>query len=78
VAIGQALEQWHGNPVFLLYTNHTDNNRYSYGPAGTVVSLPPGEPSISVQKIYSHPTARALQIRKLFALESMHDLRLSG
>jgi hypothetical protein len=30
-----------------------------------------------MQKIYSHPTAHALQIRKLFALESMHDLRLS-
>jgi hypothetical protein len=77
VAIGQAFEQWQGNPVFLLYTNHTDNNRYPYGPAGTVVSLPPGEQSISVQKIYSHPTAHALQIRQLFALESMHDLRLS-
>jgi hypothetical protein len=77
VAIGQAFEQWRGNPVFLLYTNHTDNNRYPYGPAGTVVSLPPGEQSINVQKIYSHPTAHALQIRKLFALESMHDLRLS-
>jgi LmbE family N-acetylglucosaminyl deacetylase len=77
VAIGQAFEQWRGNPVFLLYTNHTDNNRYPYGPAGTVVSLPPGEHSIGVQKIYSHPTAHAMQIRKLFALESMHDLRLS-
>src|SRR5260370_27641735 len=30
-----------------------------------------------MQKIYSHPTAHALQIRKLFALEAMHDLRLS-
>jgi hypothetical protein len=77
VAIGQALQQWQGNPIFLLYTNHTDNNHYPYGPAGTVVSLPPGEGHISMQKIYSHPTAHALQIRKLFALESMHDLRLS-
>jgi hypothetical protein len=30
-----------------------------------------------VQKVYSHPTPQALQVRKLFALESMHDLRLS-
>jgi hypothetical protein len=30
-----------------------------------------------MQKIYSHPTAHALQVRKLFALDSMHDLRLS-
>jgi hypothetical protein len=41
------------------------------------MSLPPGERRVSMQKIYSHPTADALQIRKLFALESMHDLRLS-
>jgi hypothetical protein len=77
VALGQALEQWQGNPTFLLYTNHADANHYPYGPAGTVMSLPPGEPHLGMQKIYSHPTAHALQIRKLFALESMHDLRLS-
>jgi hypothetical protein len=77
VALGQALEQWQGNPVFLLYTNHTDGNHYPYGPAGTVVSLPPGERHLSMQKIYSLPTAHGLQIRKLFALDSMHDLRLS-
>ncbi len=77
VALDQALEQWQGSPIFLLYTNHADDNHYPYGPAGTVVSLPPGELHVSMQKIYSHPTAHALQIRKLFALESMHDLRLS-
>lgn len=77
VALGQALERWQGNPVFLLYTNHTDNNHYPYGPEGTVVSLPPSDQRLGMQKIYSHPTAHALQIRKLFALESMHDLRLS-
>jgi hypothetical protein len=77
VALVQALEQWRGNPVFLLYTNHTDGNHYPYGPAGTVVSLPPVEGHLAMQKIYSHPTPHALQIRKLFALESMHDLRLS-
>jgi hypothetical protein len=77
VALDQALDQWQGNAIFLLYTNHNDANHYPYGPTGTVVSLPPGERKISVQKIYSHPTAHALQIRQLFALESMHDLRLS-
>jgi hypothetical protein len=77
VALGQALEQWQGNPIFLLYTNHTDDNHYPYGPAGTVMALPPSELHLSIQKIYSHPTAQTLQIRKLFALESMHDLRLS-
>jgi len=77
VALGQALEHWRGNPIFFLYTNHNDGNHYPYGPAGTVVSLPPGDWRLHMQKIYSHPTAHALQIRKLFALESMHDLRLS-
>jgi LmbE family N-acetylglucosaminyl deacetylase len=77
VALDQALEQWQGNPIFLLYTNHSDGDHYPYGPAGTVVSLPLSERHVSIQKIYSHRTAQALQIRKLFALESMHDLRLS-
>ncbi len=77
VALEQAVEQWQGDPVFLLYTNHSDGNHYPYGPAGTVVSLPPGEQRLRVQKIYSHAVAHDLQVRKLFALESMHDLRLS-
>jgi hypothetical protein len=77
VAVVQALQRWQGDPIFLLYTNHTDTNHYPYGPAGTVVSLPPSEKHLSMQKIYSHPTPQALQIRKLFALDSMHDLRLS-
>jgi LmbE family N-acetylglucosaminyl deacetylase len=77
VALDQALEHWQGNPIFLLYTNHSDSDHYPYGPAGTVVSLPLSERRVGVQKIYSHSTAHALQIRKLFALESMHDLRLS-
>ena len=77
VALDQALQQWQGNPIFLLYTNHADSNHYPYGPSGTVVSLPPIEGHISMQKIYSLPTAHPMQIRKLFALESMHDLRLS-
>ncbi len=77
VALDEALAHWQGNPVFLLYTNHNDGDRYPYGPAGTAVSLPPGEHPVHVQKVYSHPTAQPLQVRKLFALESMHDLRLS-
>lgn len=77
VALDQALEHWSGRPVFLLYTNHTDSNRYPYGPAGTAVSLPPGEQPLHVQKIYAHPTPPEMQIREVLALESMHDLRLS-
>lgn len=78
VAVVEALEKWDGKAVFLLYTNHTAENRYPYGPAGTVMSLPPwSESDVSIERVYSHPTDALLQRRKLFALESMHDLRLS-
>jgi LmbE family N-acetylglucosaminyl deacetylase len=78
VALVQALEEWKDKATFLLYTNHADENRYPYGPAGTVTSLPPWSKSdIAVESIYSHPVDARMQVRKLFALESMHDLRLS-
>jgi hypothetical protein len=42
------------------------------------MSLPPWHASdLMVEKIYSHPVSSVLQRRKLFALESMHDLRPS-
>src|SRR5919106_6384419 len=42
------------------------------------MSLPPWSTSdIAVERVYSHPVGPVLQRRKLFALESMHDLRLS-
>jgi GlcNAc-PI de-N-acetylase len=78
VALVQALKDWNEKPTFLLYTNHASQNRYPFGPAGTVVSLPPWSQSeIKVERVYSHPVDSNLQRRKLFALESMHDLRLS-
>ena len=78
VAAVEALDRWNGQATFLLYTNHASQNRYPFGPAGTVMSLPPWSASdIAVERVYAHPLDRALQRRKLFALESMHDLRLS-
>jgi LmbE family N-acetylglucosaminyl deacetylase len=78
VAAVEALDKWDGKPAFLLYTNHASENRYPFGPAGTVVSLPPWhESDLLVDRVYSHPVGAGLQRRKLFALESMHDLRLS-
>lgn len=78
VAAVEALEKWDGKPTFLLYTNHAAENRYPFGPAGTVMSLPPWSASdIAVERVYSHRVNPVLQRRKLFALESMHDLRLS-
>jgi hypothetical protein len=45
-----------------------------------VTSLPPlatAGADIMLQKVFSYETDPGLQTRKLFALESMHDLRLS-
>ena len=86
VALVEALERWKKPATFLLYTNHADRNNYPYGPAGTNVSIPPLATSLPawaagselpVQGVYSHPVSADLQRRKLYALETMHDLRLS-
>jgi LmbE family N-acetylglucosaminyl deacetylase len=80
VAVVQALERWDREATFLLYTNHAGSDRYPFGPAGSVMSLPaiaPGTGEITLQKVFSYETDQELQTRKLFALESMHDLRLS-
>ena len=76
VALAQALDRWKRPVDLLLYTNHAGENRYPYGPAGSVMSLPP-PPARPVQldRVYSHPVPPPLQREKLFALESMHDLR---
>lgn len=78
VALSEALARWNRPVALLLYTNHADRNRYPYGPAGTLLSLPPPPPGdVRLDRIYSHPVPAALQRVKLFALESMHDLRFS-
>ena len=80
VAIVQALQRWDREATFLLYTNHAGSDRYPFGPAGSVMSLPPmtaGTEEMTLQKVFSYETDQELQTRKLFALESMHDLRLS-
>jgi LmbE family N-acetylglucosaminyl deacetylase len=78
VALSEALARWNRPVTLLLYTNHADRNRYPYGPAGTLMSLPPPPPGdMIIDRVYSHPVSADLQRRKLFALESMHDLRYS-
>ena len=78
VALSEALAKWKRPVLLLLYTNHADRNRYPYGPAGTLLSLPPPPPGeVVIDRMYSHPVSPALQRLKLFALESMHDLRFT-
>ena len=78
VAAEEALRRWTQPVTVLLYTNHSAENLYPYGPADTDVSLPPwAVRDLPVQRVYSHPVDPELRRRKLYALESMHDLRLS-
>lgn len=78
VALTEALSRRRKRVTLLLYTNHADRNRYPYGPAGTVMSLPPPVAAeVLIDRVYSHPVSPDLQRQKLFALESMHDLRAS-
>ena len=78
VALAEALSRRRQRAALLLYTNHADRNRYPYGPAGTLMSLPPPiEQEVQIDRVYSHPVSTDLQRQKLFALESMYDLRLS-
>jgi LmbE family N-acetylglucosaminyl deacetylase len=78
VAAVEALGQTNLRPTFLLYTNHAAANRYPFGPAGSPMTLAPwsGDP-LAVQRVLSVPVGPELRRRKLFAIESMHDLRLS-
>lgn len=75
VALVEALARWRRDVTLLLYTNHADNNRYPYGPAGTLMSLPAITQPVELDRVFSLPVPPELQRDKLFALESMHDLR---
>lgn len=77
VALVEALGRWRRDVTLLLYTNHADGNRYPYGPAGTLMSLPAITRPVELDGVFSLPVPADLQRRKLFALETMHDLRYS-
>ena len=58
VALSEALARWNRPVTLLLYTNHADRNRYPYGPAGTLMSLPPPPPGdVTIDRVYSHPVS---------------------
>ena len=78
VAAAQALAKWKRPVTFLVYTNHADKNLYPYGPAGTPAPLPHwAGRELAVEGFYAHPVSPDMQRRQLFAMETMHDLRLS-
>ncbi|MBT5074745.1 MAG: PIG-L family deacetylase [Kordiimonadaceae bacterium] len=63
----------------LLYTNHqvVFNERYPYGDAGALTSLPPTPRGANhFGRLYSHPMSVEQQNSKILALDAMNDLRL--
>lgn len=81
VALTEALRRRRDKVTLLLYTNHVDRNRFPYGPAGTMVSLPPPTPAtaatVLLDRVFSLPLSPEVQRMKLFAVEAMHDVRFS-
>jgi LmbE family N-acetylglucosaminyl deacetylase len=77
VALVQALKNlnWrHGS--LLMYTNHLcSSDRYPFGNAGDLVSLPPGVDDIFFDCIVSNPLDGEKQAQKHMALDAMIDLR---
>jgi LmbE family N-acetylglucosaminyl deacetylase len=63
--------------VLLLYTNHhVLGEYYPFGPTGSGITLPPWfDDALTFGGVYSHDLDADMQMRKLFALEAMHDLR---
>jgi hypothetical protein len=64
----------HGS--LLLYINHLcSSDRYPFGDAGDMVSLPPGVGNVFFDGIVSNPLDGEKQARKHMALDAMIDLR---
>ena len=78
VALSEALARWNRPVTLLLYTNHADRNRYPYGPAGhaDVAAAAAARRRAHRSRVFASGVA-GLQRLKLFALESMHDLRFT-
>ena len=78
VALAEALRGASHRPALvLLYVVHArEAHIYPYGPANSVVSLPPWEREEWIaDSIYSYPLSEATRRAKFFAVEASHDLR---
>lgn len=80
IAAVEALKELNiSDGLLLLYTNHqvVFNERFPYGDAGSVISLPPTpRGSNHFTRLYSYPMDKDQQRSKIFALDAMNDLRL--
>lgn len=77
IALLEALERVHDETtVLLLYNNHHIlAEHYPFGPSDTRVTLPPWFGEARFAGLLSLELDEGQQMRKLFALEAMHDLR---
>jgi LmbE family N-acetylglucosaminyl deacetylase len=78
IALLEALDQADTDQsVLYLYTNHhVLTEYYPFGPSDSIVTLPPWfDTGTHFATVYSHPLDEHMQVRKLFALDAMHDLR---
>lgn len=77
LALVEAMSLGMKEAKILTYTNHhTHNELYPYGAIFSTSSLAPKFDNKEVcSAIYSHQLDRSKQIKKFYALESMHDLR---
>lgn len=77
VALVEALKSlnWRRGSL-LLYVNHpSSSDRYPFGEAGDLMSLPPGVDDIYFDGIVSNPLDHERQAQKHMALDAMIDLR---
>lgn len=80
VALGRALQKTQHCPEHvLLYANHFRGvKRFPFGPEHANTSLPPADLPVSVfgsWKLWSQPLPLEIQLEKVCALDTMHDLR---
>jgi LmbE family N-acetylglucosaminyl deacetylase len=59
-----------------LYSNHFYSGKsFQFGKQGSESSVPPLFSKLKFKSVYSYELPQQLQVEKLFALDSMHDLR---
>jgi LmbE family N-acetylglucosaminyl deacetylase len=77
IALLEALEAVGDRHATLLFYNnhHRLSEHYPYGPSNAMVTLPPWFGGTRFAGVYSYRLDHEAQLRKLFALEAMHDLR---
>jgi LmbE family N-acetylglucosaminyl deacetylase len=77
IALLEALKATGDNrATLLLYDNHHRlSEYYPFGSSETRIGLPPWFGGVEFASLFSHELDQTAQLRKLFALEAMHDLR---